>query len=291
MKKVLTALVVFAVAASVAAAPAVASIIDGNLTDAGTLRATQDTPTQFGNSTAGTQDSPGGGELDALFGDIVGGTLNLAVAGNLEGNFNKVWIFIDTKAGGENVLDGTNISGGFNEIQNMAGMTFDAGFSPDWAISASVGSGFYSVNFSDLQADTGGSSWDGGGFTDLPAANRTGGFGITHGWDNSNAAGVTDVSAAGALTATTGLELSIDMATAFGDGALTSLRVMAFYGSAGADFMSNQVLPGIGGGGNLAGPSGINFNSIAGQQFVTIPEPATVVLFGLGGLALIRRRR
>lgn len=292
MKKTLIALMVIAVAA----APAVAGIIDGDLTDAGTLRATQDTPTGFGDSTAGTQGSPFGGELDAMYGDIVGSTLTLAIAGNIEGNFNKAWIFIDTKAGGENTLDATNTDGGFNEIQRLAGMTFDAGFAPDWAIRIEVGSGFYGINFADLQADTSGGIWGGGGFEDLPAANRAGGFGITHGWDNSNAAGVTDVSAAGALTATTGLELSIDMATAFGDGSLTSLKVMAIYGNGDGGFMSNQVLPGIavgirGAPGNLGDPSFVNFGNIAGQQFVTIPEPATVVLFGLGGLALIRRRR
>jgi len=291
MKTVLTTLLALAVAGSLAAAPAAASVVDGNLADAGTLRATQDTPTGFGDSTAGTQASPGGGELDALYGDISGGTLSLAIAGNIEANFNKAWVFIDTKSGGENVLLGDNADGGFGEINAMAGMTFDAGFAPDWAIRIEVGSGFYGINFADLQANTAGSIWGGGGFEDLPASNRAGGFGVTHGWDNSNAAGVTDVSAAGALTATTGLEFSIDMATAFGDGSLTSLSVMAIYGNGGGDFMSNQVLPGIGGGGNLAGPASINFNNIGGQQFAVIPEPATVVLLGLGGLALIRRRR
>jgi hypothetical protein len=295
MKNVSTASVALAMVGLVVSAPATAGLIDG-ASLGGTLRATQDTPTSFGDSVAGTQDSPFGGELDALYGDIVGGTLALSIAGNIEGNFNKAWVFIDTKDGGENTLDASNTDGGFNEIQNLAGMTFDAGFAPDWAIRIEVGSGFYSINFANLVANSAGNVWSGGGFEDLPASNRGGGFAITHGWDNSNAVGVTGASAAGALTATTGLEFSIDMATAFGDGSLTSLSVMAIYGNGSADFMSNQVLPGISGGlrgvaDHLGDPEFVNFNNIGGLQYAVIPEPATLALLSFGSLALIRRRR
>jgi hypothetical protein len=54
----------------------------------GSLLATQDTPTQFGDATGGGQDSNGGSELNQLFGSISGGTLNLGITGNLEANFN-----------------------------------------------------------------------------------------------------------------------------------------------------------------------------------------------------------
>lgn len=260
----------------------------------GTLRAVQDSPTSFGNATGGGQDSAGGGELDAMWGDISGSTLNLAISGNIEGNFNKAWIFFDTKAGGENTLDNMNTDNGCcGEIQQMAGLTFDSGFDADYAIRIEVGSGFYGINFADLVPNTSGSIWNGGGFEALPDGPNTGGFGVTWGWDNSNVLGVTSSDASGALTATTGLEFSIDMASAFGDGSLTSLKVMALYGNGGGDFMSNQVLPGVGldGGTHLGTSSAINFGNFAGDQFAVIPEPGSIGMLALGGLVLMRRRR
>ena len=287
MKKLATFSVVIV---AIATAPSVAQIDGVDLDLSGTLRATQDTPTTFGDATGGGQDSAGGGELDAMYGDISGSTLSLAIAGNIEANFNKAWIFFDTKAGGENTLDASNTDGGFNEIQAMAGMTFDPGFAADYAIRIEIGGGFYGINFADLGPNSSGSIWAGAGPGDLPTGPNAGGFGVTHGWDNSNVLGVTDVSAAGALTATTGLEFEIDMATAFGDGSLTSLKVMAIYGNGSANFMSSQTLPGSGGG-NLGNPNGIDFGNIAGDQFAVIPEPGSLALIGIGGLLLLRRRR
>lgn len=279
------------VVVAIATAPAAAQI-DG-VALGGTLRATQNSPTSFGDAVGGGQDSAGGGELDAMYGDIVGSTLSLAISGNIEANFNKAWIFFDTKAGGETTLDNLNTDGGFNEIQAMAGMTFDPGFAPDYAIRIEIDPGFYGINFADLVPNTSGNIWNGGGSNALPEGPNAGGFGVTFGWDNSNILGVTSSDASGALTATTGWEFSIDMATAFGDGSLTSLKVMALYGNGGADFMSNQSLPGVGfgGGDQLGGPGGINFGNIAGDQFAVIPEPGSIGMLALGGLILIRRRR
>lgn len=268
--------------------------LDGMNIGAGmTLLGVQDTPTGFGNATGGGQDSAGGGELDSMWASLGGGTLNVSIAGNIEGNFNKMLIFLDTKAGGENTLLGDNVMGGFNEINNMAGMTFDAGFSPDYAVQFEIGAGFFSVRMADLQGNTGGDIWTGGGPGDLPMVNAAGGFGVTFGWDNSNVLGVDGASAAGALTATTGFELSFDTLTSFGDGALSTVGMMAIYGNSGLDFMSNQVLgdAGLGGAGNLGNVSQFDFGSVAGNQFSVIPAPASMALLGIGGLAAIRRRR
>lgn len=275
------------------AGAALAQLDGANIGAGMTMLGVQDTPTAFGDATGGGQDSAGGGELDSMWASLSGGTLDVSIAGNIEGNFNKMLIFLDTKAGGENTLLNDNVMGGFNEINNMAGMTFDAGFAPDYAVQFEIGGGFFSVRMADLQGNTGGDIWTGGGPGDLPLANAAGGFGVTFGWDNSNVLGVDGASAAGALTATTGFELSFDTATAFGDGALASVGMMAIYGNAGLDFMSNQVLgeAGLGGAGNLGGPGAVDFNQFAGNQFATIPAPASMALLGIGGLVALRRRR
>jgi hypothetical protein len=273
-----------------------AAQLDGQNIGAGlTLIGVQDTQTQFGNATGGGQNSAGGGELNSLYASLGGGVLNVGIGGNIEGNFNKGIFFFDTKAGGENVLANDNVIGGFNEINNLAGLTFDAAFAPDFAIQFELGNGFYSVRFADLQNNVGGDIFTGGGFAALPTSGA-GGFGVSFGWDNSNVLGVNgfgDPTLGDPLSATTGFELSIDLLAAFGDASLSSVAISGFYGNGGLDFLSNQVLgeAGLGGAGNLGGPGGVNFNNFAGNQFAVIPAPASAALLGLGGLVIARRRR
>lgn len=250
--------------------------------------AVQTSATGFGDATGGGQDSAGGSELNAMWGSISGGTLSLSITGNIEGNFNKVWIFLDGVAGGENTLAGDNNDGGFGEINNL-GYTFDAGFEPDHGIRIEVGGGFLGIRAFDLIDNTGGDIWTAGGPGDLPLVGAAGGFGVTTGWDNSNVDGVDGSSAAGALTATKGWEFEIDMATFFGS-VPSAVKVMAIVTNGDGGFSSNQVLPGIeNGGGNLA--SGVDFTQVAGTQYAIIPAPGSLALLGLGGLAAARRRR
>lgn len=278
--------VIALIAGSAAAQP----ILDGSLTDSvwGSPLAVQDTATQFGDATGGGQDSAGGSELNAAYGYIDGGILYLGLTGNLEGNFNKMWIFIDAVAGGENTLAGDNVDGGFNEI-NSLGYTFDAAFEPDHGIRLEVGGGFLGIRGFDLIDNTGGDIWTAGGTGDLPLSTGVGGFGVQTGWDNSNTLGVTGSDASGALSATTGIEFAIDMAAFFG-ATPGSVKVMAVISNDNGGFTSNQVLGGVGGANNLGGAP--NFENIAGDQFFTvIPAPASVALLGLGGVAALRRRR
>src|SRR4051812_6887501 len=100
-------LVVFGCAGHLAAQPAIdgkASVSDGY----GATLSTQNTNTQFGNAVNGDPINGGGGsEIDQVFARVANGRLYVVVAGNLEPNFNKLEVFVDSKAGGVNTIDGS----------------------------------------------------------------------------------------------------------------------------------------------------------------------------------------
>jgi hypothetical protein len=76
---------------------------------------TQNTPTSFGNSSTGDAINSGGGsEIDQVFGVIEDGRLNVLIAGNLQPNFNKLVVFIDSVPGGVNVIDGSSLPRGLD---------------------------------------------------------------------------------------------------------------------------------------------------------------------------------
>ncbi|XAM01634.1 PEP-CTERM sorting domain-containing protein [Phycisphaeraceae bacterium D3-23] len=134
------------------AAPSLAQGIDGTLTGDesfyGSALSVQNTNTQFGNATNGDLTvSNGGSEINQVFGTISGGMLHVLITGNLENNFNKLEVFIDTGAGGVNSIVGSALPGlvdpfsaggfapphgqntdGIGALQRMDGLTFDTGF-------------------------------------------------------------------------------------------------------------------------------------------------------------------
>jgi hypothetical protein len=71
----------------------------------GSANAVQLVQTGFGDANPN-----GGSELDAAYARVEGGTLYLLLTGNLESNFNKLNIFFDSQAGGQNVLQTTPTS-------------------------------------------------------------------------------------------------------------------------------------------------------------------------------------
>ncbi len=127
--------------------------IDGNasVADGYTSLSVQNTSTQFGDGTSGDPINAGGGsEIDQIFAKVEGGRLYVVVAGNLETNFNKLEVFIDSEAGGLQTLDGSILPAGVDgfccggapdgALQRMGGtstglglekITFDTGFTAD----------------------------------------------------------------------------------------------------------------------------------------------------------------
>ena len=87
--------------------------------------------------------------------------------------------------------------------------------------------------------------------------------------DQSNIAGVTDVSVAGAELVTTGLEIRIDLDEINWDG-VSDIKVAGWIADSGFGFVSNQVLGGLPAPDQLAEVRQVNFQNIAGTQHVVI---------------------
>jgi hypothetical protein len=95
-----------------------------------------------GTATSGQVDYANGSELDAAYAyvDMNNQILYLFLSGNLESNFNKLEIFFDTVAGGQNRLRGDNSGVDFGGLNRMGddgsgnGLTFDQGFEADYWI-------------------------------------------------------------------------------------------------------------------------------------------------------------
>ena len=118
----------------------------------------QDTTTQFGdnNSDDLIDTEAGGSEINQVFATVANdGTedrLYVTIAGNLENNFNKLEVYIDSVAGvGQNEIVGTDLPagvdgfccGGFGTtdgaLQRQDFLIFDAGFDADYYLTFSNG--------------------------------------------------------------------------------------------------------------------------------------------------------
>jgi len=127
------------VTVDLSAAPTTTPTVDGTK-DAGYGSAVflQGNYTGFGNETDGTVDGDGpnggGSEIDALYVAKDATYLYLFVAGNLEFNGNGLDIYIDTPAGGSNVIGSGSGSGAFI-VNGQTGTTFDAAMDADYLIS------------------------------------------------------------------------------------------------------------------------------------------------------------
>jgi hypothetical protein len=255
----------------------------------GASLAVQDTQTGFGDASLGLADLCDGSELDALFGFIDDDRINILVAGNLESNYNKLHIFLDYTAGGQNRLRGDNPGTNFNGLNLMGddgsdnGLQFDAEFTPDLWFSADCGGETtIGMNASLAQILT-----DGGGVgTFLGNAVVDGGLiqslnGIQVALNNSNISGVdsgSEISDGSGVA--TGMEVSIPLQLLSGFVSGEDVKVCAFVTSSEYDVMSNQVLGGLGGGDNPGQTNLVDFSLLEGDQFVVVGEGGGVVCPG-----------
>ena len=258
-------------------------------------------------------------ELDAAYGRVEGGVLYLMITGNIESNGNRLNMFIDSKAGGQNVLV-NDANTPTNDLwgPRHAGFTFDSGFEADYMLIlrrqgtsfnidlATIGGG---ASAFEAATNVFGGTADGANANALPLA----GIGVAS--DNSNVAGVLGGGSAAAnqtaaAAVTTGIELAIPLA-AIGNPNTADIKISAMVNSGDPHvYLSNQFLGGLAApqgnlGGNGSGGcfpagcdsvGGVNLNNFGGDQFFTIPipEPSSLALLSLTfvvGLIRCRRQR
>ncbi|MGP1347731.1 MAG: hypothetical protein ACTS3F_13825 [Phycisphaerales bacterium] len=291
----------------------------------------QDVPTGFGNNTNPDQFAAGGSEFNALraYRDDNGtpgvpgdDLVYVHISGNLQTNFNKIDIFFDVKAGGQNRLRNDNADVDFNGLNRMGstaptnGLLFDVDFEADYYLTLTNGIGgggqaeifgSAAVIFTDGDPNTGTPEQAGnfvaGGVTasgPYTGAGPNGGD-ITFLIDNSNVLGVSSPGGGtggdvpnqvpGPEAVQTGVEFVINLEEAgYDDNG--QIGIAGFLMFSGWDFFSNQVIGGLPADTNSLGSpaSDKSFNDsdpegIPGNQFVTLSVPAnpSTVLPALNG--------
>lgn len=299
MRLLLLTLIAAVVATQASAAPILDGVRDGSYP----LLSVQGVQTGFGDANPN-----GGSELNAAWGYIDSGVLYLMLTGNLENNFNKLNIFIDSVPGGENVITNSTDFGGNNPNNDgwagkYAGFTFDAGFAADYLLilrNGNSGGDRFDIDYTVVGGGVGAFETSGPAFgASLQGANANAlpGAGIGVAFNNSNVAGVTGGSGAAdlvaAATVTTGIELGIPL-SALGNPNPADIKITAMINGSNHDYLSNQFLgtmpaPQINVGGDGAGGFNgtvgqINLNNFAGNQYfiiTRIPEPTTLALVAL----------
>ncbi|MEM7577269.1 MAG: hypothetical protein AAF328_07310, partial [Planctomycetota bacterium] len=269
MKPRTSALLIACLAGTAASAqPVIDGIVDASYGNAVSVQTIQ---TQFGDVTDPLL--PNGSELNAAYAQFDETNLYLTFTGNLEPNFNKLVVFFDSVAGGQQTIDPLNNPVNFDSrigngnanawdalapiaadpnadppVDGRSGLVFDNGFLPDYAMLFRRGETFdvdyAQMNQTAVAADE---------FSDIFAGFNSGSpflplEGVNHdfavGHDDSNLAGVTggtqaaDQAAAAAVT--TGTEIQIPLA-ALGN-PTGDVKITAFISSGSFDFFSNQFL-------------------------------------------------
>lgn len=282
---------------------AMGQVIDGQIVETDyQLIWSNNEGTTFGNNRS---------EINGIWAYCDTNNLYLGVTGNVQ-DFNKLELFFDSTAGGQNSLRNDNADVDFNQLNDkLGGLTFDSGFEADYYLTYTVNGDRNEHYTSAAQLNSAGGGpggFQGGGAYvdgDQIAAGGANGNGYTLGTNQSNVGGVADFgnpNDSDPELVSTGTEIAIPLSELGYTGGL--LRLAGFINGGSHDYVSNQIIGGAPAGtgslgndmmGNFIDGSlaGIDFNNLAGDQFVTlkVPAPASAVLLGLGGIAATRRRR
>ena len=204
-----------------------------------------------------------GNTLASLSAKQEGGSLKVFIAGRANGN--AIFLFIDSKGGGANVLVNNLITSGGDEYEinsfgtsSTSGMTFETGFSPDYAIRIHAG-GWTSLlplapgSARSYLGQSTVTTVSGGPVTALRTVwnDVTGSYG-TH---------------------TTGVEINLSLAgLGVPTGPGQTIKFMALLVGQGSNWGSNQTLGSLpAGSGDLAGGiTSANFNTISGTQTISM---------------------
>lgn len=247
-----------------------------------------------------------GSELAAIYCKSNASGVTLFFAGSLESNFNKLNVFFDTKAGGQNQIGGTNPSNdGWASKYN--GFRFDTGFNADYMMifrRGNAGTDKFDIDYAEIGTTNGSNI---GSLPSLTPSNANFGLGFNMGYTSStnSIGGVAGaaVSPGQALLSTGGIEIFIPY-SALGLSQGQTFLLSAHITNGDHNYLSNQFAGSMPvGQGNLGsdgtgaffgegpGPRGVDLNNYAGNQYITVPAPSAMALLGLGGLVAGRRRR
>jgi len=235
-------------------------------------------------------------ELDAGYGLIAGGDLYLFFSGNLQNNGNNINLFF-AGAGGQSTLNAADTGNqGANDLSDMNGSKFSPGFLATYGFNINNNGTALTVSQYNLLNNTAVNSFGTLTTSGGIVANATVDNSVVVGFNNNNAAS----QAANVGAGSTGLELAIPLSLLGNPSGPIEFLIDVNGSSEG--YLSNQFLPGLpsgtgnlGGGGTGYGPGGgiFDFSSTAGEYLV-VPEPSTLglsVLSGLATLVAIRRRK
>jgi hypothetical protein len=259
----------------------------------GSPLATQTIATSYGDNTANDGTSSGGSELDAAYGVVANGDLDLFFAGNLEAGSvaDHLDVFIDDgRAGGQNPL---NANGSDGSLHNLNNSVFSSNFYATFALDCNDYENTFYIDDYDLLNGSG--NYLGGVSLNKGIGSATYG-GIAFGVNNTNVSTMTGT-AAGAASNTaasdavqTGFEMSIPLATLGNPAPGSNILVMADISGpndtsgSGQTALSNQFLPGLPVG-TATEASPFNFSSTPGQYFsvgvpVVLPNGDWLTLSG-----------
>lgn len=189
-----------------------------------------------------------GSELDAAYTVVSEEKLYLMLTGNLEPNFNKLEIFIDSKLGGQNKIIATQNPNNDNWAAKFDGFTFDPGFSADYLLIVRHGLNGTQLDVDFAELGEGGKGELVGRF-DPVNLGKSGPFetsnGLSVGFNNTNSSGIGSnqgqlANQQEASLVRTGLELAIPL-NLIGS-PRGEIKICAMINGHGHDYLSNQFL-------------------------------------------------